>query len=73
MKTKEIILKIEFENHKLEFRIDYENAADKYIAEVIIKESLNAVDKLIGKRANNAMNSFRIKQEAMKGGKKDGN
>ena len=62
MKKKEIIIKIEFENHKLFFNVNYADARDRLIAERIIAHALNAVDKLRGKRASNAMNSWKITQ-----------
>ena len=66
MKKKQIILKIEFENHKLFFNVDYEDAKDKDIVERITKHAFHAVDILRGKRANNAMNSYKIEKDILK-------
>lgn len=60
MIKKQILLKLEFENHKLVFNVPYEYAKDRDIAEAIIKRAFWSIDKLSGKRANNKLNSYWI-------------
>ena len=66
MRKKEITLRIEFENHKLSFNVYYEEAKDRRIAECIVKHAFDAIDSLRGKRANNAMNSYKIEKGCIK-------
>ena len=70
MKKKEITLKIEFQNHKLFWNLDYDDVKDRDLADLIVKNAFNSVDKLIGKRANNQLNSWRIEQQAKNNGKR---
>ena len=52
MKTKEIILSVEFDNKKINFPCKFEDAKDRQIAEVYAKRLLLCVDRFRNERIN---------------------